>query len=207
MRTVAPLSIYACGETRHASRGRAVAETALIVHRNRRYNPLGPGAYAWVHAALAMTPVAAQRLLSHPMSTSELDEHHTQMQILGVRERDPPPTWPGIRAVLPGDNRQVPNETIRTLLETIDSVRNPFSHLSAGSGPKRTLKRTDVPDPHAGRAPSPRPASAAPPSSGGRPLSSLSALTDNPAHFGRVVHSDFDLWRVRAHRPRGRSAS
>ncbi|MGW7538805.1 oxygenase MpaB family protein [Amycolatopsis sp. NPDC054798] len=127
-----------------ASRGRAAAE----LHRaftgatdGRRYSTLDPGAYAWVHATLAMAPVDAQRFFGHPMSTSELNEHYAQMcgigRILGVRERDLPPTWPEFeRYYREMDAGFGPNETISTLFETIDTVRKPFSRMSDCRWPK-----------------------------------------------------------------------
>ncbi|MFD2467064.1 oxygenase MpaB family protein [Amycolatopsis silviterrae] len=139
MRTAASLSIYVYGGTKGAQ---AEAERLWKLHRTftgtadgRRYSALDPGAYAWVHATLVMAPVDAQRFFGRPMSTSELDEYYAQMcgigRILGVRERDLPPTWPDFeryyREMIAGFG---PNETISTLFETIDTVRKPFSRMS-----------------------------------------------------------------------------
>ncbi|WP_416332702.1 oxygenase MpaB family protein [Amycolatopsis echigonensis] len=139
MRTGASLSIYVYGGTKGAQ---AEAERLRKLHRSftgnangRRYSALDPGAYAWVHATLVMAPVDAQRFFGRPMSASELDEYYAQMcgigRILGVRERDLPPTWPEFeryyREMIAGFG---PNETISTLFETIDTVRKPFSRMS-----------------------------------------------------------------------------
>ena len=139
MRTVASLSIYVYGGTKGAQ---VEAERLRNLHRSftgtadgRRYSALDPGAYAWVHATLVMAPVDAQRFFGRPLSTSELDEYYAQMcgigRILGVRERDLPPTWPDFeryyREMIAGFG---PNETIGTLFETIDTVRKPFSRMS-----------------------------------------------------------------------------
>lgn len=139
MRTVASLSIYVYGGTKGAQ---VEAERLRNLHRSftgtadgRRYSALDPGAYAWVHATLVMAPVDAQRFFGRPLSASELDEYYAQMcgigRILGVRERDLPPTWPDFeryyRETIAGFG---PNETISTLFETIDTVRKPFSRMS-----------------------------------------------------------------------------
>ncbi|MET9260761.1 oxygenase MpaB family protein [Amycolatopsis sp. NPDC004079] len=129
----------------------------------RRYSALDPGAYAWVHATLA--PFDAQRFFGRPMSTSDLDEYYAQLcgigRILGVRERYLPPTWPEFeqyyREMIAGFG---PDETISTLFETIDTVGKPFARMSDhrwSKLQKGALDQTDVPDPHAGRSPSPRP--------------------------------------------------
>ncbi len=145
MRTVASLSIYVYGGTKgaqfEAERLRKLHRSFTGIADGRRYSALDPGAYAWVHATLVMAPVDAQRFFGRPMSTSELDEYYAQMcgigRILGVRERDLPPTWPEFerycRETIAGFG---PNETISTLFETIDTVRKPFSRMSDRRWPK-----------------------------------------------------------------------
>ncbi|WP_020663005.1 oxygenase MpaB family protein [Amycolatopsis benzoatilytica] len=141
MRTGASLAIYVYGGTKGAQ---TEAERLRKLHREftgiangRRYSALDPRAYAWVHASLVMAPVDAQRFFGRPLSASELDEYYAQMcgigRILGLRERDLPPTWPDFeryyREMVAGFG---PNETISALFETIDTVRKPFDWLPAG---------------------------------------------------------------------------
>jgi len=139
MRTGASLSIYVYGGTKGAQ---VEAERLRKLHREftgivngHRYSALDPRAYAWVHASLVMAPIDAQRFFGRPMSTSELDEYYAQMcgigRILGLRERDIPPTWSAFEQYyreMVADF--VPNETIHTLFDTIDTVRKPFARMS-----------------------------------------------------------------------------
>lgn len=63
-----------------------------------RYSALEPGAYAWVHATLIATYVHANARFGHPMTTAETHRFYGEYRglgrLIGLRERDLPPTWP-----------------------------------------------------------------------------------------------------------------
>ena len=62
-----------------------------------RYHALEPEAYAWVHATLAHSIVAGQRLLGRPVPPARLEEFYAEWRrggrLIGVRERDLPASW------------------------------------------------------------------------------------------------------------------
>ncbi|WP_409186814.1 oxygenase MpaB family protein [Amycolatopsis sp. VS8301801F10] len=120
-------------------------------------------------------------------------------RILGARERDLPPTWPEFeryyRAMIAGFG---PNETISTLFETIETVRKPFSSMSNLRWSKLDrqlflIRTRDVPL---------RPASAAPPSSGGSYVVCQAA-----AGAGSVAQRTSQRRRARQILPSGRLRS
>ncbi|MBB4686674.1 oxygenase MpaB family protein [Amycolatopsis jiangsuensis] len=138
MRTGASLSIYVYGGAEgarfEADRLRELHRTFTGFADGRRYSALNPGAYAWVHATLVMAPVDAQRFFGRPLSPSELDEYYAQMcdvgRLLGVRERDLPASWPEFEQYYRETISSFgPNETIRTLFDTIATVGKPSPRL------------------------------------------------------------------------------
>ncbi|WP_020668666.1 oxygenase MpaB family protein [Amycolatopsis nigrescens] len=138
MRTGASLSIYIYGR----EGAQYEADRLRRLHRSfkgvdaegRRYHALDPKAYAWVHATLVKVPVDAQRFFGRALSGPELDEYYAQLcdvgRMLGLRERDLPPDWAAFERyydeMVAGFEL---NQTIETLLETIETVRKPFRWL------------------------------------------------------------------------------
>lgn len=66
-----------------------------------RYYALEPEAYAWVHATLIETYVRGHRHFGCPMKRSEIERFYREYRglgrLIGVRERDLPPSWAGFR--------------------------------------------------------------------------------------------------------------
>jgi uncharacterized protein (DUF2236 family) len=135
MRTAASLSIYIyggpAGAKFEADRLRELHKSFKGVDADgHRYSALNPRAYAWVHATLVKVPVDAQRFFGRPMSRAELDEYYAQMcdvgRMLGLRERDLPADWTAFERyydeMVAGFGT---NETIKTLFETIRTVKKP----------------------------------------------------------------------------------
>lgn len=62
-----------------------------------RYHALEPEAYAWVHATLAHSIVRGHELLGRPIPAGELEGFYAEWRragrLIGVRERDLPPSW------------------------------------------------------------------------------------------------------------------
>ena len=66
-----------------------------------RYYALEPKAYAWVHATLIETYVRGHANFGSPMTPAEVERFYREYRglgrLIGVRERDLPPSWPGFR--------------------------------------------------------------------------------------------------------------
>jgi uncharacterized protein (DUF2236 family) len=62
------------------------------------YSALEPSAYAWVHATLIVTYVHATAHFGTPMTHADTTRFYAEYRglgrLIGVRERDLPPTWP-----------------------------------------------------------------------------------------------------------------
>lgn len=90
-----------------------------------RYSALEPGAYAWVHATLAASIVAAHGRFGIPFTPAEREEFWRQWRdlglLLGVRERDLPATWDGFRAYV--------DATVQTTLQDNDVVQSVLRSL------------------------------------------------------------------------------
>jgi uncharacterized protein (DUF2236 family) len=86
-----------------------------------RYHALEPAAYAWVHATLIDTYVSGHARFGSPMSPQETERFYAEYRrlgrLIGVRERDLPPTWSGFRAYF---ERITSEELVRT--ESVDRV-------------------------------------------------------------------------------------
>lgn len=67
-----------------------------------QYYALEPTAYAWVHATLIDTYVRGHAHFGRPMSGAEVERFYREYRglgrLIGVRERDLPPTWSEFRA-------------------------------------------------------------------------------------------------------------
>jgi uncharacterized protein (DUF2236 family) len=66
-----------------------------------RYHALEPDAYAWVHATLIDTYVKGHAQFGTPMTNAETERFYREYRglgrLIGVRERDLPPTWGAFR--------------------------------------------------------------------------------------------------------------
>jgi uncharacterized protein (DUF2236 family) len=98
------------------------------------YSALEPEAYAWVHATLLDTYVRAHARFGTPMTPTEIvrfyDEYRGLGRLIGVRERDLPPTWPQFRTYF--------RRTARSKLErttSVERVLNLIEHVDAPPAP------------------------------------------------------------------------
>jgi uncharacterized protein (DUF2236 family) len=84
----------------------------------RHYTALEPEAYAWVHATLLETYVVGHAHFGRRMRPDQIERFYREYRglgrLIGVRERDLPPTWPEFRTYV--------EETVRTRLARTDSV-------------------------------------------------------------------------------------
>jgi len=106
LRTVDYVSVLVYGGPEAVAAGRRLR----AVHKRfrgtnkdgSRYSALEPQAYAWVHATLLDTYVRANARFAHPLTGDEIDRFYREYKglgrLIGVRERDLPPTWPEFRA-------------------------------------------------------------------------------------------------------------
>jgi len=87
----------------------------------RRYHALEPSAYAWVHATLIDTYVTGHAHFGSPMTPGEIErfygEYRRLGRLIGVRERDLPPTWRSFRDYF---ERMTAEELTRT--QSVDRV-------------------------------------------------------------------------------------
>ena len=119
----------------------------------KRYHALEPEAYAWVHATLAVTIVAAHRHFGRPLSPAERERFWAEWlglgRMLGVREGDLPGSWTGAREYTAEmiERRLTDNDVVRSVLETLlDPARPPIALLGA-----RSWKMMALPASHAMR--------------------------------------------------------
>jgi uncharacterized protein (DUF2236 family) len=102
-----------------------------------RYSALEPAAYAWVHATLIDTYVRANARFVRPLTASELDRFYREYRglgrLIGVRERDLPPTWPQFRTYLDATARGALARTssVERVLATIHDPGPPPMPISA----------------------------------------------------------------------------
>jgi uncharacterized protein (DUF2236 family) len=96
-----------------------------------RYSALEPAAYAWVHATLIATYVHANAHFGTPMTTAETHRFYVEYRglgrLIGVRERDLPPTWPEFQTYFRRTARTKlqPTASVRRVLDTINQVDAP----------------------------------------------------------------------------------
>jgi uncharacterized protein (DUF2236 family) len=87
----------------------------------RPYYALEPEAYAWVHATLLESYVAGHAAFGRPMRPDQIarfyGEYRGLGRLIGVRERDLPPTWAGFREYF---DRTCAEELVRT--KSVDRV-------------------------------------------------------------------------------------
>jgi uncharacterized protein (DUF2236 family) len=92
-----------------------------------RYSALEPEAYAWVHATLIDTYVRGHAHFGTPLRRDEIERFYAEYRglgrLIGVRERDLPPTWPGFRSYFD----QMTSERL-TRTESVDRVLRAIRH-------------------------------------------------------------------------------
>jgi len=86
-----------------------------------RYSALEPDAYAWVHATLLEAYVSGHAQFGTPMVAEEIDRFYREYcalgRLIGVRDGDLPPDWPGFREYF---ERIVQEQLLRT--EAVERV-------------------------------------------------------------------------------------
>ena len=96
-----------------------------------RYSALEPRAYAWVHATLLESYVRSNARFTHPLTSDEIDrffrEYKDLGRLIGVRERDLPPTWLEFRAYF--------DTTAQYVLTRTDSVNRVFATVRDAGPP------------------------------------------------------------------------
>lgn len=93
----------------------------------QRYHALEPEAYAWVHATLLETYVAGHAAFGQPMRRDEVERFYSEYRglgrLIGVRERDLPPTWEAFREYF---DHMVSSQLVRTA--AVDQVLRAIGH-------------------------------------------------------------------------------
>lgn len=135
LRTTDYVSLLVYGGREAAAAGRRLRALHKRFRGTRadgtRYSALEPEAYAWVHATLLDTYVRGHARLGSPMTVDETmrfyDEYRGLGRLIGVRERDLPPTWPAFCTYF--------RRTARTKLERTPSVERVLNLLEHASAP------------------------------------------------------------------------
>jgi uncharacterized protein (DUF2236 family) len=119
LRTIDYVTLLVYGGEQAVGAGRRLRE----LHRGfrgtredgRRYHALEPDAYAWVHATLIEAFVTGHATFGSRLSAEETDRFYGEFRrlgrLVGVRERDLPPTWREFRVYF---ERMTAEELIRT---------------------------------------------------------------------------------------------
>jgi uncharacterized protein (DUF2236 family) len=130
LRTVDYLSLLVYGGTDAIAAGRRLR----ALHKRFRganYSALEPKAYAWVHATLIDTYVRANARFARPLDGKDTDRFYREYRdlgrLIGIRERDLPPTWPQFRAYF--------DDTALYLLARTDSVARVLAIVNAAGPP------------------------------------------------------------------------
>jgi uncharacterized protein (DUF2236 family) len=138
LRTMDYVSLLVYGGREAALAGRGLRDLHKKFRGTRvdgsRYSALEPAAYAWVHATLIATYVHANARFGSPMSAAETSRFYAEYRglgrLIGVRERDLPPTWPEFQTYF--------RRTARTQLErtaSVERVLGTVSHVAAPPTP------------------------------------------------------------------------
>jgi uncharacterized protein (DUF2236 family) len=142
MRTMDYVSLLVYGGREAATAGRRLRH----LHRRftgtkpdgTRYSALEPTAYAWVHATLIATYVYANAHFGTPMTPAETHRFYLEYRglgrLIGVRERDLPPTWPQFQTYF--------RRTARTKLEPTASVQRVLSTIHNVTAPPTPITGT-----------------------------------------------------------------
>jgi uncharacterized protein (DUF2236 family) len=142
LRTIDYVTLLVYGGPEAAPAGRRLREIHKrfrgVREDGRRYHALEPDAYAWVHATLIDTYVRGHEHFGVPMGRAEVERFYREYRqlgrLIGVRERDLPPTWPEFREYF---DRMLAEELVRT--ESVTRVLSTVRHAPAPPVP--------VPDP------------------------------------------------------------
>lgn len=138
LETVDYVTLLVYGGARAVPAGRRLRE----LHRRftgvredgRRYHALEPGAYAWVHATLIDTYVTGHAHFGTRLSAAETERFYAEYRrlgrLIGVRERDLPPTWTAFREYFD----RMTGEELRHN-ESVDRVLRAIRHVPAPPAP------------------------------------------------------------------------
>jgi uncharacterized protein (DUF2236 family) len=135
LRTVDYVSLLVYGGDDAVAAGRRLRE----LHKRFRgirpdgthYSALEPAAYAWVHATLLDTYVRTNARFGRAMTRHEVERFYREYRglgrLIGVRERDLPPTWPEFCAYFESTARTALVRTcsVQRVLATVHSVAPP----------------------------------------------------------------------------------
>jgi uncharacterized protein (DUF2236 family) len=125
LRTIDYVTLLVYGGARAIPAGRSLRELHKrftgVRDDGRRYHALEPEAYAWVHATLIQTYVTGHAHFGTPMRPAEVERFYAEYRrlgrLIGVRERDLPPTWDGFCEYF---ERMLTEQLVRT--ESVDRV-------------------------------------------------------------------------------------
>jgi uncharacterized protein (DUF2236 family) len=101
-----------------------------------RYSALEPTAYAWVHATLIDTYVRTNARFGRALSRNERDHFYREYRdlgrLIGVRERDLPPTWAGFRVYFDATARDTlaSTKSVERVLATVHDAGAPPMPIS-----------------------------------------------------------------------------
>jgi uncharacterized protein (DUF2236 family) len=115
-----------------------------------RYSALEPRAYAWVHATLIATYVHGTGRFGTPLTTADTHRFYAEYRglgrLIGVRERDLPPTWPQFQTYFRRTARTTlePTASVRRVLTTIQHVTAPPTPISGPLWPMLRLPASRV---------------------------------------------------------------
>ena len=106
LKTIDYVSLMVYGGRDAAAAGRRLREMHRsfrgVTEDGERYSALEPEAYAWVHATLIETYVRGHRHFGSRLRPDQVERFYTEYRglgrLIGVRERDLPPTWSGFRS-------------------------------------------------------------------------------------------------------------
>jgi uncharacterized protein (DUF2236 family) len=134
LRTIDYVSLLVYGGQHAAPAGRRLRELhkrfSGIREDGERYHALEPDAYAWVHATLIQTYVSGHAHFGSPMRREEVEQFYHEYRrlgrLIGVRERDLPPTWTGFRAYF---DEMVAEALVRT--QSVARVLQTIRHAPA----------------------------------------------------------------------------
>lgn len=99
----------------------------------QRYSALEPDAYAWVHATMIDTCVTGHAYFGSKMTAAEIErfyrEYRALGRLIGVRERDLPPSWSGFREYFERMTTEelTHNESVDRVLRATRTVPPPVS--------------------------------------------------------------------------------
>lgn len=138
LRTMDYVSLLVYGGREAALAGRRLRELHKKFRGTRadgsRYSALEPAAYAWVHATLIATYVHANARFGSPMAEAQTARFYAEYRglgrLIGVRERDLPPTWPEFQTYF--------RRTARTQLKrtaSVERVLDTITHVGAPPTP------------------------------------------------------------------------